>query len=116
MPRSTSESGWASPGAHEPPRATATTPSTSPSRSAICRASFARIIPRNHRRVRRDEGYTNGVDLFDEPGSESLRLRAPLAERLRPKTLDEVVGQAHLTGENGPLRAAVDRGRIDSLI
>jgi replication-associated recombination protein RarA len=38
------------------------------------------------------------VDLFDEPGSESIRLRAPLAERLRPKTLDEVVG--HLTGES----------------
>ena len=56
------------------------------------------------------------MDLFDEPGSESLRLRAPLAERLRPKTLDEVVGQPHLTGEGGPLRAAVDRGRIGSLV
>ena len=56
------------------------------------------------------------MDLFDEPGSESLRLRAPLAERLRPKTLDEVVGQPHLTGEGGPLRAAVERGRIGSLI
>ena len=56
------------------------------------------------------------MDLFDEPGSESLRLRAPLAERLRPKTLEEVVGQPHLTGEGGPLRAAVDRGRIGSLV
>ena len=56
------------------------------------------------------------MDLFDEPGSESLRLRAPLAERLRPKTLDEVVGQPHLTGEGGPLRAAVERGRIGSLV
>jgi putative ATPase len=56
------------------------------------------------------------VDLFDEPGSESLRLRAPLAERLRPKTLDEVVGQPHLTAEGGPLRAAVERGRIGSLL
>ena len=56
------------------------------------------------------------MDLFDEFGSESLRLRAPLAERLRPKTLDEVVGQPHLTGEAGPLRTAVEQGRIGSLI
>jgi putative ATPase len=56
------------------------------------------------------------MDLFDESGSESLRSRAPLAERLRPKTLDEVVGQPHLTGEDGPLRAVVERGRIGALI
>ncbi|HEX2182823.1 MAG TPA: replication-associated recombination protein A [Rubrobacteraceae bacterium] len=56
------------------------------------------------------------MDLFDEPGSESLSRRAPLAERLRPKTLDEVVGQPHLTGAEGPLRAAVERGRIGSLV
>jgi putative ATPase len=56
------------------------------------------------------------MDLFDESGSESLTRRAPLAERLRPKTLEEVVGQPHLTGEEGPLRAAVERGRIGSLI
>jgi putative ATPase len=56
------------------------------------------------------------VDLFDEYGSESLARRAPLAERLRPGTLDEVVGQPHLTGESGPLRAAVERGRLGSLV
>jgi putative ATPase len=56
------------------------------------------------------------VDLFDESGSQSLYQRAPLAERLRPRTLDEVVGQPHLTGERGPLRAAVQRGRIGSLV
>ena len=56
------------------------------------------------------------MDLFDEPGSESLSRRAPLAERLRPRTLEEVVGQPHLTGEGGPLRAAVERGRIGSLV
>ena len=56
------------------------------------------------------------MDLFDEYGSESLARRVPLAERLRPGTLDEVVGQPHLTGESGPLRAAVERGRIGSLI
>ncbi len=63
-----------------------------------------------------DKEYTKLMDLFDESGSESLTRRAPLAERLRPKTLEEVVGQAHLTGEEGPLRAAVERGGIGSLI
>jgi putative ATPase len=56
------------------------------------------------------------VDLFDESGTDSLSRRAPLAERLRPKALDEVVGQPHLTGEGGPLKAAVERGRIGSLV
>jgi putative ATPase len=56
------------------------------------------------------------MDLFDESGSESLSRRAPLADRLRPKTLDEVVGQQHLTAEEGPLRAAVERGRVGSLV
>jgi putative ATPase len=56
------------------------------------------------------------VDLFDESGTESLSRRAPLAERLRPRALDEVIGQPHLTGEDGPLRAAVKRGRIGSLV
>jgi putative ATPase len=56
------------------------------------------------------------VDLFDESGTDSLSRRAPLAERLRPRMLDEVVGQPHLTGEDGPLRAAVEQGRIGSLV
>ena len=56
------------------------------------------------------------MDLFDESGSERLTRRAPLADRLRPKTLDEVVGQRHLIGERGPLKAVVDRGSIGSLI
>ena len=56
------------------------------------------------------------MDLFDASGSESLARRAPLAERLRPRMLDEVVGQSHLTGERGPLKAAISRGRIGSLV
>jgi putative ATPase len=60
--------------------------------------------------------YTNRVDLFDESGLEKLASRAPLAERLRPATLDEVVGQPHLTGEGGPLRSVVERGRIGSIV
>jgi putative ATPase len=56
------------------------------------------------------------MDLFDESGIENLAGRAPLAERLRPATLDEVVGQPHLTGAGGPLRSVVDRGRIGSVV
>ncbi len=41
---------------------------------------------------------------------------APLAERLRPKTLNEVIGQRHLLGEGKPLRAAFERGRLHSMI
>jgi len=41
---------------------------------------------------------------------------APLAERLRPKSLDEVVGQAHLLGEGKPLRLAFQSGKLPSMI
>jgi len=40
----------------------------------------------------------------------------PLAERLRPKTLDEVIGQRHLLGPGMPLRASFDAGRLQSMI
>ncbi len=41
---------------------------------------------------------------------------APLAERLRPKTLDEVVGQTHLLGAGKPLRLAFQSGKLPSMI
>ena len=47
---------------------------------------------------------------LDQPG------HAPLAERLRPKTLDEVIGQQHLLGPGKPLRAAFESGRLHSMI
>lgn len=40
----------------------------------------------------------------------------PLAERLRPKTLDEYVGQKHLVGSGAILRKMIDGGRISSFI
>lgn len=40
----------------------------------------------------------------------------PLADRLRPKILDDVVGQDHLLGEDGPIRRMVDQGRLSSMI
>ena len=49
--------------------------------------------------------------LFDEP-----RPRAPLADALRPRTLDEVVGQEHLLGPGKPLRLAFESGKPHSMI
>jgi putative ATPase len=56
------------------------------------------------------------MDLFDAQNARDLARRAPLAERLRPKSLREVVGQDHLTGPGGPLRAAVEKGRIGAIV
>lgn len=42
--------------------------------------------------------------------------RAPLAEQLRPESLDEVVGQSHLLGPGKPLRLALDSQRLHSFI
>src|SRR5919199_5158836 len=64
----------------------------------------------------RAAGYTILMDLFDAQNAETLARRAPLAERLRPKSLHEVVGQDHLTGFNGPLQAAVEKGRVGAII
>lgn len=44
------------------------------------------------------------------------RLKIPLAEKMRPKNLDEVIGQAHLLGKNGILRKIVEKKEPVSLI
>src|SRR4030067_2089687 len=41
---------------------------------------------------------------------------APLAERLRPKHIDEVIGQSHLLGEGRPLRLAFESRKLHSMI
>ncbi|BCO30575.1 recombination factor protein RarA [Thiohalobacter sp. COW1] len=40
----------------------------------------------------------------------------PLADRMRPRTLDEFIGQEHLLGPGKPLRAAIEAGRLHSMI
>jgi putative ATPase len=47
---------------------------------------------------------------------ESTSYETPLAERMRPRKLDEYVGQEHLIGEGKPLRALIEGGRIPSCI
>ena len=55
-------------------------------------------------------------DLFSAAAAERLAARGPLADRLRPRTLDDVVGQDHLLGEGAPLRALVETDRLSSAI
>jgi len=56
-------------------------------------------------------------DLFAPRGSETERSRGtPLAERMRPRRLDEVAGQAHLLGPGAPLRSLLEAGELPSLI
>src|ERR1700759_4371915 len=50
------------------------------------------------------------------PSSEDAKGAAPLAERIRPRTLDEVVGQEKVGGEGGFLRRAIAADRVPSLI
>ncbi|MCA3716796.1 MAG: replication-associated recombination protein A [Brevundimonas sp.] len=54
------------------------------------------------------------TDLFEASGVHPPD--APLAERLRPASLDEVVGQDHLLGEGGPVRRMIEAGRLGSMI
>jgi putative ATPase len=57
------------------------------------------------------------MELFPEPGSASGPAPpGPLADRMRPRTLDEVVGQEHLLGPGRVLRAAIERGELHSMI
>jgi putative ATPase len=55
-------------------------------------------------------------DLFDAQAEEARRDRAPLADRMRPRTLDEFVGQDHILGEGKLLRRAIEADRVTSVI
>jgi putative ATPase len=54
------------------------------------------------------------TDLFEASGVHPPD--APLADRLRPRSLSEVVGQDHLLGPNGPIQRMIDAGRLGSMI
>ena len=47
---------------------------------------------------------------------EAAAANAPLADRLRPASLDEIVGQEHLTGRDGAIGRMVAAGRLSSMI
>lgn len=56
------------------------------------------------------------ADLFEPDRPEKAPPGRPLADRLRPKTLAEVVGQEHLTGEDGALTRLIRSGSLGSMI
>src|SRR4030042_2335309 len=56
------------------------------------------------------------MDLFTPKGELHSFGEAPLAERIRPKSLDEVIGQEHLIGNNGAIRKIIKSGVLSSII
>jgi putative ATPase len=54
--------------------------------------------------------------LFEEDKPTAPPADAPLADRMRPQTLDEVVGQGHLLDPGKPLRTAIERDQVPSMI
>ena len=67
---------------------------------------------------RRATGSLRAVsgDLFASAAEERLARRAPLADRLRPTRIDDIVGQAHLLGPGRPLRQLIESDRLSSVI
>src|ERR1041384_859422 len=80
------------------------------------------MTPDDTRRRGKSRGgraYTRGVeDLFDRPrpAAPAATPPAPLADRMRPRTMDEVIGQEHLTGPGKVLRRALEEGALHSMI
>ena len=74
------------------------------------------VAPVRSPAVARSSGGRGSDDLFSAAVDEHLSRSAPLAARLRPRTLDEVVGQAHLLGPDRPLRRLIESDRLSSVI
>ena len=56
------------------------------------------------------------MTLFEINKQETLQKNAPLAQRMRPQTLDEILGQAHIIGPGKLLRRAIETAKLSSLI
>ncbi|MDK2986584.1 MAG: putative ATPase, partial [Clostridia bacterium] len=56
------------------------------------------------------------MDLFSYNRQQKMKENAPLAERIRPTTLEDFIGQEHLVGKNKLLRRAIEVDRIGSAI
>ena len=56
------------------------------------------------------------MTLFEINKQETLQKNAPLAQRMRPQTLDEILGQAHIIGPGKLLRRAIETDKLSSLI
>ena len=56
------------------------------------------------------------MDLFDYMKEQNLEQEAPLASRIRPSTLEEVVGQEHIIGKDKLLYRAIKADKLGSVI
>jgi putative ATPase len=56
------------------------------------------------------------MDLFDHKAQEMMSKEAPLAARMRPRTLQEFVGQEHIIGQGKVLRKSIESGQLPSII
>ena len=58
------------------------------------------------------------MNLFDASplGDAPLDAKRPLADRMRPETLDEFAGQEHILGPGKPLRSQIERDQLTSII
>lgn len=56
------------------------------------------------------------MDLFEYARSNTMKKEAPLASRIRPRTLDEVVGQQHIIGKDKMLYRAIKADKLSSII
>src|SRR5678815_5020082 len=57
------------------------------------------------------------MELFEDAGSATgPEASGPLADRMRPQSIDEIVGQEHLLGPGRVLRAAIESGELHSMI
>jgi len=56
------------------------------------------------------------MSLFEINKTETLQKNAPLAQRMRPQTLDEILGQDHIIGQGKLLRRAIETDKLSSLI
>ncbi len=65
---------------------------------------------------RRSRAIMQGMDLFEHARQEQIEKEAPLAARMRPRTLDEFVGQEHIVGPGRLLRRAIQADQMSSLI
>jgi putative ATPase len=71
--------------------------------------------PRARRETRAAKAAIEGT-IFEAALEQRLRERGPLAARMRPNTLDEMVGQEHLLGPGAPLRALIEADRLSSVV
>jgi putative ATPase len=60
--------------------------------------------------------YNDRMDMFDHAREERIEREAPLAARMRPRTLDEFIGQEHIIGPGRLLRRAIQADQLSSLI